>query len=87
MSVVKNNPAWYGPFVKDFVERIYDERFWREINPVEVHAVGDLFTVLVKDDMGNWQLKAVSVDPSKVIKASQAAVTAAAQVLLSAGEP
>lgn len=77
MTLIRNNPTLFGQlFSNKYIRKIYDERYWKTINPVEVSAVGDAFVMLVKDDIGNWQLKAVKTDPTKVIDASYEVVRA-----------
>ena len=77
LTAIKNNPAWYGSAVKRYIERIYDERYWKPFNPLKVGAIGgDLTTLMVKDEIGNWQLKSVTTDPKKAIEAGTSVIKA-----------
>ncbi|MEK6674366.1 MAG: hypothetical protein AABZ47_01775 [Planctomycetota bacterium] len=71
LTAIKNDPLPLQRLAKKYIEEMYDERYWTPINPLEVKATGNVLTVLVKDELGNWQLKAVSADPTKVIDAGR----------------
>ncbi len=79
MTSVKSIPiVWYGPFLKDYIEGVYDERYWKPVNTIEVQTVGKASQILVKDEIGNWQIKSVTADPTEIAKkAAEMAVEAA----------
>lgn len=84
LTAIKNNPALYAKIGgKRYIKELYEERYWTPINPARTRIVGEGLTVLVKDELGNWHLKTVKSDPSKVVeestKAMKALVTAAAK--------
>jgi len=76
LTAVKNNPAPYGMILRKYMKSVFEDRYWTPINPVQTCVVGEGLTILVKDEIGNWQLKAVSADPTKVIEASSEATKA-----------
>jgi hypothetical protein len=47
-----------------------DRASWMNINTVTLNSGGATNYVIVKDDVGNWYVKAMSADPSKVINAA-----------------
>ncbi len=48
-----------------------DKANWQNINTVSVSAGGDANFVIVKDDVGNWSVKAMGADPGAMIKAAK----------------
>lgn len=86
VTMIKNKPQWwYRLFVKGYIEGIYDEKYWDEINPIDVRAFGATFIMLVKDEVGNWHIKNVDADPSKVVEVAAAAVETLAAALIRGG--
>lgn len=77
------------------IERIFADGYWSNINTVYASGQGDVSMALVKDDIGNWNLKSFSTDPTKLLQAyrdagigliGQAAKLAAGTGTLSAGK-
>ncbi len=64
LAVRETVPFWY----RAKIDRIYNGVYWGEINPIEASGTGDYVAMLVKDDVGNWHLKKVEVDPEEIIK-------------------
>ena len=64
LAVRETVPFWY----RSKIDRIYNGVYWGEINPIEASGTGDYVAMLVKDDIGNWHLKKVEVDPTELIK-------------------
>ncbi|NOU11068.1 MAG: hypothetical protein HOO98_13785 [Nitrospira sp.] len=50
------------------VERLYTDRFWSRINTVYTSGRGKTNTAFVKDEVGNWSLKAFSNAPGELQK-------------------
>ena len=48
-----------------------DKQFWQNINRVRVAGGVDTNYVIVKDDIGNWYVKAYSANPERAIDATQ----------------
>ena len=51
------------------VERLFADSYWSKINTVYASGQGDVSMALVKDDIGNWNLKSFSSDPTELLKA------------------
>jgi hypothetical protein len=51
------------------IERLFSDSYWSKINTVYASGQGDVSMALVKDDIGNWNLKSFSTDPTKLLKA------------------
>ena len=49
------------------VERLYADRFWSRINTVYTSGTGKTSTAFVKDQVGNWSLKAFSNAPGELL--------------------
>ena len=47
-----------------------DKQFWQTINTVRVAGAGNTNYVLVKDDIGNWYVKAFSQDTRPIVEAA-----------------
>jgi len=58
-----------SPIFGSLIRRIYEDRYWENINTVKVAGSGDVQYVLIKDEIGNWHLKKATFDPSKIINA------------------
>jgi hypothetical protein len=54
------------------IERLFADAYWSTINTVYASGQGDVSMALVKDDIGNWNLKSFSNDPSELLKAYKA---------------
>ena len=69
------------------LERFFADTYWSNINTVHAAGQGDVSMALIKDDIGNWNLKSFSGDPSELLKAYKegglALVKEAAKVALS----
>ena len=65
-------------------ERIYTDQHWSNINTVFASGEGTIRMALIKDDIGNWNLKSFDQDPSEILAANTrvglAALDAALQV-------
>jgi hypothetical protein len=48
-----------------------EKQFWQNINTVTVDGAGAANYVLVKDDIGNWYLKALASDTNSIIQSAQ----------------
>ena len=51
------------------IERLFGDNYWSHINTVYASGQGDVSMALVKDDIGNWNLKSFSSDPMELLKA------------------
>ena len=51
------------------VERLYADENWSNVNTVYASGQGTVRMALIKDDIGNWNLKSFDADPSKVLSA------------------
>ena len=51
------------------IERLFSDTYWSNINTVYASGQGDVSMALVKDDIGNWNLKSFSTDPTELLKA------------------
>ena len=67
-----------GPFISQTeegsdrvrsLERLYQSDNWEKINEVFASGRGEVAMLLVKDDIGNWDLKSFSSDPTKLLRA------------------
>lgn len=85
------NPRTYNAYLdlRDrlrMVERLYADLYWEKINEVYTSGRGDTATAFVKDELGNWDLKSFSSDPSKLVQgyssAASAALKAATEVVM-----
>ncbi len=50
------------------IERLFADQYWSKINTVYASGQGEFATALVKDDIGNWNLKSFDNDPSELLK-------------------
>lgn len=83
ITAIKNYP--FLPFWrKNYIESIYHDRYWDRINPVRVKATGNFGVMLVKDETGNWHIKKVTNDPTKVIEALRITSETALNALITA---
>lgn len=51
------------------VERLFSDHFWSKINTVYASGRGKVSMALIKDDVGNWNLKSFDNDPEELLKA------------------
>lgn len=51
------------------VERLYADENWSNVNTVYASGQGTVRMALIKDDIGNWNLKSFDSDPSKLLDA------------------
>lgn len=51
------------------IERLFADHNWGKINTVYGSGRGDFAMALVKDEIGNWNLKSFESDPTKLVKA------------------
>ncbi|MGN7611702.1 hypothetical protein ACQZV8_06415 [Magnetococcales bacterium HHB-1] len=58
---------------------LYHDRYWSNINRVYASGIGKTRIALVRDDLGNWNLKGFANDPSEVTKAFGNMTTALAK--------
>lgn len=50
-------------------QRLFADHYWTNINEVYASGTGKVGTALVKDDIGNWNLKSFDNDPSELLDA------------------
>ena len=50
-------------------KRLFADHYWTKINEVYASGQGDVRMALIKDDIGNWNLKSFDNDPSKLLDA------------------
>jgi hypothetical protein len=55
-----------------------DRRFWQNINRIRVAGAGRTNYAIVKDAVGNWNVKNFTADPTPIITAAKAAAVVAA---------
>jgi len=51
------------------VERLFSDHFWSKINTVYASGRGKVSMALIKDDVGNWNLKSFDNDPEELLNA------------------
>ena len=51
------------------IERLFADNYWSKINTVYASGQGEFGTALIKDDLGNWNLKSFDNDPTELLKA------------------
>lgn len=51
------------------IERIFADGYWSNINTVYASGQGEVSMALIKDDIGNWNLKSFSSDPTRLLQA------------------
>lgn len=70
--LIANAKRIFGPVPESVQARVsVEKQFWQNINTVQVGSGGAANYVLVKDDVGNWYLKAVASDTSSIIQSAQ----------------
>jgi hypothetical protein len=50
-------------------ERLYGDHYWSRINTVNANGDGEVRMALIKDEIGNWNLKSFDSDPTKLLQA------------------
>jgi hypothetical protein len=50
-------------------ERLYADHYWSRINTVNANGDGEVRMALIKDEIGNWNLKSFDSDPTKLLQA------------------
>jgi hypothetical protein len=72
-------------------ERLFGDYNWSNINTVYASGQGDVSMAFVKDDIGNWNLKAFDNDPAELLKAyvdvGKAALAEAASLVKKSSAP
>jgi hypothetical protein len=72
-------------------ERLFGDFNWSHINTVYASGQGTTRMALIKDDIGNWNLKSFASDPSEILQAytdlTKAALKAAADAASNAAAP
>lgn len=51
------------------IEKLFVDENWTNINTVHASGQGTIRMALIKDDIGNWNLKSFDQDPSELLKA------------------
>ncbi|MBF0164717.1 MAG: hypothetical protein HQM01_09510 [Magnetococcales bacterium] len=49
-------------------ERLMKNNFWTTVNTVQANGAGKVRMALIKDDIGNWNLKSFAADPTELMK-------------------
>lgn len=49
--------------------RLFSDHYWTRINQVHASGQGEVRMALIKDDIGNWNLKSFDSDPEKLLDA------------------
>ena len=50
-------------------KRLFADHFWTKINEVHASGQGEVRMALIKDDIGNWNLKSFDNDPEQLLNA------------------
>lgn len=71
------------------IERLTADYYWEKVNEVYASGQGDVAMAFIKDDLGNWNLKSFSNDPTELLrsyrKATDAMISTAAKLAAKAG--
>lgn len=59
------------------IERLFADHYWTNINTVYASGQGEVRMALIKDDIGNWDLKSFDSDPSDLLDAYKKVTLAA----------
>ena len=51
------------------IERLFADHYWTNINTVYASGQGEVRMALIKDDIGNWNLKSFDSDPTELVDA------------------
>lgn len=84
ITAIRNHP-WLSSATREYIVSVFEDRYWDNINPVEVQGTGDVNMMLVKDEAGNWHLKKITNDPTKVIEALRVATEGAISAAMAIG--
>ncbi len=57
-------------------ERLFADHHWAKINTVHASGRGEVSMALIKDDIGNWNLKSFDNDPEELLKSYRDVATA-----------
>ena len=66
------------------LERLFADHFWTNINTVYASGQGTVRMALIKDDIGNWNLKSFDNNPAKLLNAYKDLTLAAVKAVTSA---
>lgn len=73
------------------IERLFTNKNWTNVNTVYASGQGDVAMALIKDDIGNWNLKSFDSDPTELLDAykdlSLAGIKVATQALTAGSQP
>ena len=61
------------------VDQLVADTYWSKINTVFAAGQGDVSMALIKDDIGNWQLKSFDNSPGKLLETYESMALAAVQ--------
>lgn len=50
-------------------QELFADRYWTRINEVQANGQGNVSMALIKDEIGNWNLKSFENDPGKLLQA------------------
>ncbi len=53
----------------NIARQLFSDQYWTKINEVHASGQGDVRMALIKDDIGNWNLKSFDSDPTKLLDA------------------
>ncbi len=71
------------------IERLFADMNWSKVNTVYASGQGEVAMALIKDDIGNWNLKSFDSDPTELVEAytdvTKAAIKAVATAVASGG--
>ena len=83
-STVRRDLFTLIPNVKDMLEPLAEGQYWSKINTITVEGMGDTKFVVIKDSLGNWHIKDVQANQSKIANAIFAVSTKLVGVLAAA---
>lgn len=73
------------------IKQLTEDQNWEQINDVYASGQGDVGMVFIKDDLGNWNLKSFSNDPTELLaayrKGADAAISSAVKLAKKAANP
>jgi hypothetical protein len=62
-------------------QRLFDDRYWTNINRVFASGRGEVRMAFVRDEIGNWNLKSFQSDPEKLLDAYRDAAIASVNLV------
>lgn len=77
LTAFEQTVPWWN---RGLIEKVFNARYWKNINKVEVQGAGTTEYMLIKDEIGNWHLKQAVVDPTKIINAINTASIVAVKI-------